>query len=216
MAEVPLKPPRHLVHAPQQKRGHERQDALIRAGLHLTEERDWDAVKVGDIAAEIGCSIGTFYTRFRTKEAYFDVLLDLMVQAMLQRTEAFHAEPERGSETPAEFIASWVHLGVHSFRMHRGLYATALLNLRRLEPQARAASPLVLLRDRSRASLLQAMSRYAGWSKPVAQARLLFAHQMMQGVLLNAVLTNPGPLHLDDPAFEAELSSALCAYLGTP
>ncbi len=214
MAEAQLQPPRHLVHAPQQRRGHERQDALIRAGLHLTEARDWDAVKVGDIAAEIGCSIGTFYTRFRTKEAYFDVLLDLMVQTMLQRTEVFHGEPERRREAPAQFIASWVHLGVHSFRMHRGLYATALLNLRRLEPEARSSSPLVLLRDRSRASLLEAMARYSGWSAPTAQARLLFAHQMMQGVLLNAVLTNPGPLHLDDPAFETELTGALCAYLG--
>lgn len=214
MVEVPLKPPRHLVHAPQQRRGHERQEALIRAGLHLTEDRDWDAVKVGDIAAEIGCSIGTFYTRFRTKETYFDVLLDLMVQTMVQRTEAFHTAPERSGEAPAEFIASWVHLGVQSFRAHRGLYATALLNLRRLAPEARVGSPLVLLRDRSRDSLLQAMARYPDWQSAAARSRLLFAHQMMQGVLLNAVLTNPGPLQLDDPAFETELTAALRAYLG--
>ncbi len=214
MRSAQLKPPDHLVHAPQQRRGLERQDALIRAGLHLTEDRDWDAVKVGDIAAEIGCSTGTFYTRFRTKEAYFDVLLDLMVQTMLQRAEAFHAEPERLSETPAEFVAAWVHLGVHSFRLHRGLYATALLNLRRLEPQARARSPLVALRDRSREWVLHSMARHAGWNTSAGRARLLFAHQMMQGVLMNAVLTDPGPMHLDDLAFEAELTFALCAYLG--
>lgn len=208
-----IRPPRHLVHAPQQRRGRERQEALIRAGLHLTEDRDWDAVKIGDIAAEIGCSIGTFYTRFRTKEAYFDVLLDLMIQTMLQRTQVFHEAPERLRETAAEFIASWVGLGVQSFRLHRGLYATALLNLRRLEPAARAGSPLVTLRDHSRDSLLRAMAQYQGWSSPSAQARLLFAHQMMQGVLLNAVLTNPGPLQLDDPRFETELTAAILAYL---
>ncbi len=202
------------VRAPQQRRGHEREKALIHAGLRLTETRDWDDVKVSDIAAEIGCSTGTFYTRFHNKDAYFDVLLDLLVQAMVRRTEAFHADPQREHESAAAFVGHWVHMGVQSFRQHRGLYATAMLKLRRLEPAARAASPLVRLREASRARLLQTMARHAGWSTPSAQQRLVFAHQMMQGVLINAVLTDPGPLYLDDAAFEAELSAMVHAYLG--
>lgn len=49
---------------------------------------------------------------------------------------------------------------------------------------------------------------------PVAQQRLICAHQFQQGVLINAVLTNPGPLHLDDDAFETELAAMVSAYLG--
>lgn len=201
------------VHAPQQQRGREREKALIRAGLRLTETRDWDDVKVSDIAAEIGCSTGTFYTRFHNKDAYFDVLLDLLVQAMVRHTEAFHADAARTRESAAEFVAQWVHMGVQSFRQHRGLYATAMLKLRRLAPDERSQSPLIRLREASRARLLQTMARHADWSSPAARQRLICAHQFVQGVLINAVLTDPGPLHLDDDAFETELAAMVFAYL---
>ena len=202
------------VHAPQQQRGREREKALIRAGLRLTETRDWDDVRVSDIAAEIGCSTGTFYTRFHNKDAYFDVLLDLLVQAMVRHTEAFHADAARTREGPAGFVAQWVHMGVQSFRQHRGLYATAMLKLRRLAPTERSRSPLICLREASRARLLQTMGQHAGWNTPAAQQRLICAHQFMQGVLINAVLTDPGPLHLGDAAFETELTAMVFAYLG--
>lgn len=214
MSESTASPTKPGVYTPQQQRSREREKALLRAGLHLTETRDWDDVKVSDIAAEIGCSTGTFYTRFHNKDAYFDVLLDLLVQAMVRHTEAFHAAPARTRETATEFVAHWVHMGVQSFRQHRGLYATAMLKLRRLMPGARAQFPLVCLREASRARLLETMAHHAGWSTPAAQQRLTFAHQLMQGVLINAVLTDPGPLHLNDEAFETELTTMLCAYLG--
>jgi hypothetical protein len=47
-----------------------------------------------------------------------------------------------------------------------------------------------------------------------AKTRLKFAHQMMNSTLVNAVLTDPGPLHVSDPAFKREMIFALCAHLG--
>lgn len=206
-------PPR-LAAPPRQQRGRDRQHALLKAGLRLTAERNWADVTIADIAAAIGCSIGTFYTRFHTKDAYFDALLELVVEAMLRHTEDFHAAPQRASESAPQFIARWVQLTLLSFRQHRGLYAAAMLDQRRMSDAARAASPLTRLRERSRALLLAAMARHAGWRSQAARARLLAAHQMLQGVLINAVLTDPGPLFLDDAALEAELVRMLSAYLG--
>ncbi|MEO7128220.1 MAG: TetR family transcriptional regulator, partial [Rhodoferax sp.] len=51
-----------LTAPPRQQRGRDRQQALIEAGLQLTGTRDWADVTVGDIAAALGCSVGTFYT----------------------------------------------------------------------------------------------------------------------------------------------------------
>ncbi len=206
--------PSRLAAPPRQQRGRERQRALLKAGLHLTAERNWADVTIADIAAAIGCSIGTFYTRFHTKDAFFDALLERVVEAMLRNTEDFHAAPERASESAEQFAALWVHLAVESFRHHRGLYAAAMLDQRRMSDEARAASPLTRLRERSRELLLAAMARRPGWRSPAARARLVAAHQMLQGVLINAVLTDPGPLFLDDAALETELVRMLCAYLG--
>ena len=213
MSESLPQPPRHLVHAPRQQRGVERQDALIRAGLRLTETRNWDEVKVGDIAAEIGCSAGTFYTRFRSKADYFDVLVGLVVDAMQARSDDFFDAPQRSEESPLDFVDRWVWLALNSFITHRGLYATAVIELRRQPPAVAAASPLLRLRDRSRARFVDAMARWPRWRGAAARTRLDFAHQLLQGILINAALTDPGPLRLDDRKLRAELVSVLSAYL---
>ena len=203
-----------LTALPRQQRGRDRQQALIEAGLQLTGTRDWADVTVGDIAAAIGCSVGTFYTRFRNKDAYFDVLLGLVTDLMQQRADAFYAEPARQSETAAQFIANWVALVLHSFIQARGLYATAVLGVRRRRPEVAGDSPLLRLRDRGREQFAAAMARWPDWRRAAARQRLQFAPQLLQGVLVNAVLTDPGPLHLDDAALQQQLVVALCAYLG--
>lgn len=208
--------PEGLAAPPRQQRGRDRQQALIEAGLRLTATRNWADVSVGDIAAAIGCSVGTFYTRFHDKDSYFAVLLSLVCALLQQRADAFFAAPERADEEAPAFLQAWVALSCQSFALHRGLYAAAVLDLRRHTAEQVASMPLVQLRDRSRQQLLTTMARWPAWHSAAAQARLRFAHQMLQGVLINAALTDPGPLKLDDPAFARELAAAVCAYLGLP
>ena len=208
--------PERLAALPRQQRGRDRQQALIEAGLSLTASRNWADVTVGDIAAAIGCSVGTFYTRFHDKDSYFAVLLGMVCELLQQRADAFFEAPERRSDDAQRFLQAWVRLVCQSFALHRGLYAAAVLDLRRLSPDQQQAQPLIALRDRSRQQFVTTMGRWPAWQGPAAQARLRFAHQMLQGVLINAVLTDPGPLKLDDPAFATELAQALGAYLGVP
>ncbi len=120
-----------LTAPPRQQRGRDRQRALIEAGLQLTSARDWADVTVGDIAAAIGCSVGTFYTRFHNKDAYFDVLLGLVTELMQQRADAFYADPARESETAAQFITNWVALVLQ--RSHEVGAAEAMVQQRRAE-----------------------------------------------------------------------------------
>lgn len=206
--------PAQLAATPRQARGRQRQQALIEAGLHLTATRDWADVTVGDIAAAIGCSVGTFYTRFHDKDSYFAVLSGLVCELLQQRADAFFAAPERAQEDAASFVTAWVRLVCQSFALHRGLYAAAVLDLRRHAPAARHGLPLVQLRDRGRQQWLAAMARWPAWRGAAAQARLQLAHQVLQGTLINAVLTDPGPLKLDDPALAPQLGTVVLACLG--
>jgi len=206
-------PAQHAV-APKRPRGQERQQALIEAGLQLTASRRWSEVTVSDIAQAIGCSVGTFYTRFHNKEAYFAVLQQLLAEVLQQRLDAFHAAPEREGETPAQFLQAWVGLMVHSFRLHRGLYAAALGQTQQQPRDANTAHPLAKLRLVTRGRLVAAMARWPQWQGEVAAARLGFAHQMLHGLLVSAVLTDPGPVRLDEAALVAQTAEVLGAYLG--
>lgn len=202
--------------APKRQRGVLRQQALIEAGLRLTTTRRWSEVTVADIAEAIGCSVGTFYTRFHNKDAYFAVLQQLLAEVLMQRLQAFHAAPGRRRESASAFIAAWTHLIVRSYCLHRGLYAAALAQTQQLPREAVLEMPLARVRLATRAALAEAMGRRPGWSGPDAAARLGFAHQLLHGVLVSAVLTDPGPLQLDEPALVAQTARALCAYLGLP
>lgn len=214
LAGTPL--PEQHASMPKRPRGVLRQQALIEAGLRLTTTRRWSEVTVADIAAAIGCSVGTFYTRFHNKDAYFAVLQQLLAEVLLQRLQAFHAAPARRKESASAFIAAWTHLIVRSYCLHGGLYAAALARTQQLPPDAVLEMPLARVRLATRAALVEAMAQRPGWSGPDAAARLGFAHQMLNGLLANAVLTNPGPLQLDDPALVEQAAQALCAYLGLP
>ncbi|KJK23958.1 hypothetical protein UB46_13245 [Burkholderiaceae bacterium 16] len=208
--------PHELAAPPRQQRSRDRQQALIEAGLRLTEGRDWADVTVGDIAQAIDCSVGTFYTRFRSKDAYFEVLVALVADLLRQRGGAFFAAPERAGESEHAFLRNWIALVVRSFSKHRGLYAAAVLELRRRPPAARETSPswpLARSRIEGCKHFVAAMARRPGWGTAAARKRLEFAHQMLYGVLINAALTDPGPLKLGAPALQVELLAALSAYL---
>lgn len=65
---------------PQQRRSQAAYDRMMAAARRLTSDRDFDAISIRDLAEAGQCSIGSFYYRFGTKEAFFDLLVDDMVE----------------------------------------------------------------------------------------------------------------------------------------
>jgi len=68
--------------------------------------------------------------------------------------------------------------------------------------------------DRYRVILVELLSPYLS-SVPPSERRLriLFAYQALAGVLVHAVLNNPGPLALEDDRMRDELFRLVKAYL---
>ena len=58
-----------------QARSRKTRDALVRAGRNLCEIKDFDELSVAEIAAEAGCSVGSFYSRFSDKDGFFRALV---------------------------------------------------------------------------------------------------------------------------------------------
>ena len=58
-----------------QKRSKKTYDALIKTGFRLLKKREWDSITVAELSQSAGYSVGAFYTRFRSKDEFFDALV---------------------------------------------------------------------------------------------------------------------------------------------
>lgn len=200
------------VHPARQKRSIERQRALYAAGRTLLERHDFDALSVADIAAHNGHSVGSFYSRFRDKEAYFTALQQVVVDDIVPRAQLFLDAPRWASAPTPRFAKAIVALVVQGFRVNRGVIKASL---KHASTQPGSWTPL----NKSGAAVVDAIvkalsPRLTGMPAARRALRIRFAMQLVYGTLVNAVLHDPGPIPLEDKRLVDHLAQAFIAYLG--
>jgi AcrR family transcriptional regulator len=77
-----------------QARSRNARDRLLAAGEKVFARLGYDAAHVSDIAQAAGCSVGSFYRRFRDKEAFFKALHQRFTERNLENAARFFAMPE--------------------------------------------------------------------------------------------------------------------------
>ncbi len=85
LSPAPAASPRKL--AIKQERGHITYDALLEAGFKLLMERDIEDISIFELSRVAGYSVGAFYARFRSKDEFFDALIDkhLEIRTLTQK-----------------------------------------------------------------------------------------------------------------------------------
>jgi len=186
--------------------------ALLQAGRRLLQAQDLGTLSVAQLTRDAGMAVGSFYSRFEDKDAWFAELLRVTGDEVLRDTQALLAGVRWQRASDARKVAMIVRHVVVIHRLHRGIF--------------RAAH-----HDSARSSLywpqLQAYGRRIGdevWRAlaahmhgvPPAQRRLRvgIALQMVFGTLVNAVLHDPGPIGLNDPRMERELTRVFLHSIG--
>jgi len=86
-----------------QARSREAQARLLKAGERVFAQKGYDDAHVIDIAAAAKCSVGSFYRRFRDKEALFNALHQQFAERGRQNIDRFFGTPE-WSETSAQTV----------------------------------------------------------------------------------------------------------------
>lgn len=195
-----------------QPRAEATRDALLGAGRRLLNERDFEAMSIADLAAANGLSVGSFYGRFRDKEAYFSLLQEMVTTEWTETTQREFDAQRLAGWSAGRIVALVAARVVTVYRSDRGFIRAAL---RHASTHPSAWTPLkrVGARIANEVTLLLA-PRLAHLPRMARAARVRFAMQLLYGMLVNAVLNDPGPLSLDDPRLEKELARALSAYLG--
>ena len=104
---------------PKQQRGKEAERKIIEAALIIFAAKGYAGARVSDIVTLSGSSTGSFYFRFKNKEALFDYILDQYVE----KCRATIAETTQSS--PANFgeiIYRAVCRNVELIEMNEGFY----------------------------------------------------------------------------------------------
>jgi AcrR family transcriptional regulator len=194
-----------------QKRSRETTLALLQAGAEMLRTRSLAELSIEALCAKVGVTVGAFYSRFESKEAYFNALMALVARDgeqrlsdMARNTPATNAGLERLCYVIVAGIVAWM-------RDHEGVLRAALQHddtrpdkWTTFKSLARATT------ERATPLLLPAMGKGRRAAKTRNKTRTIaFGFQVVLGTLVNAILNDPGPLSLRDRELEVRLGNCL-------
>jgi AcrR family transcriptional regulator len=194
-----------------QKRSRETTLALLRAGADMLQTRSLTELSIEALCTEVDATVGAFYSRFESKEAYFNVLVELAArdgESMLSRP----AQSERLANADlAELCALLVKGMIGWAQRHEGVLRAAL------QHDDTRPDKWTTFKGLARASVAHAtplLLRAMGKGRKTAKTRgIAFGYQVVLGTLVNAILNDPGPLSLRDGELETRLSGCLVLLL---
>ena len=105
-----------------QARSRDARDRLLHAGERVFAKLGYDAAHVSDIAAAAGCSVGSFYRRFRDKEAFFNALHHRFTERNLENAARFFALPEWRQQPTSVMVHALVEATAHILKRNQGFF----------------------------------------------------------------------------------------------
>jgi AcrR family transcriptional regulator len=192
-----------------QKRSRETTLALLRAGADMLRTRSLAELSMEALCAEVGVTVGAFYSRFESKEAYFNALMALAARDGEQRlAEIRRPSPETDLDKLCQVVVSGIIVWM---RNHEGVLRAALQH-DDTRPDKWTTFKALAQATTKRATplLLPAM----GKGRTAAKTRTIaFGFQIVLGTLVNAILNDPGPLSLRSKEMETRLAGCLLLLL---
>lgn len=184
---------------------------LMERALLMLRDHSFAELSVAELCATEDCTIGSFYARFQSKEAFLQAVQHAVVAEAAQWIEARLTPAHFAEASLVEVLSRLVQGSVRWTRRHEGLIRASL---RAAQDDAQAWSPLRDLgrQQASRATpiLLAKLGRPAS---PVDADRVRFGFHVLFGTLNNMVLVNPGPFTIHDEATPRLLTETLARLI---
>jgi AcrR family transcriptional regulator len=195
----------------QQRRSQETTVALLEAAAVMLRERSLDELSIEDLCKRVGVTIGAFYGRFESKDAFFSALMSLAASRALAAIRAAVDDEDDLGTSLEEACRTVVEVAVDVVRRNVGVVRAALQyestyperwgTVRATgDAMVELATPLLLAR--------------MGRGRSAAKTRSIgFAFQVTFGTLLNAVLHKQKLVSLDEPEMVDRLALAMFLQL---
>ena len=194
-----------------QKRSREMTAALLAAGADMLRTRSLAELSIEALCAKVGATVGAFYSRFESKEAYFNALIELAARDGARTLSAMTANAALKNTSLAEVCRVLVSGIIGWIRNHEGVLRAALQHD---DTRPDRWTTFKGLARTSVAGATPALLRAMGKGRAAAKTRgIAFGFQVVLGTLVNAILNDPGPLSLHDREMEDRLSGCLLLLL---
>ena len=205
------------LHPPKQDRSRETQARILKATARLLEKEAFESISVRRIVDEAGTSIGSFYARFRDKNALLSVLYaeyEEQLQARLARLEESTADARSLEEVAELIVLHFVDTFGEIPNLSRALYEYATRS-----PEAAESKKLAERRRTQYSFLLDALLSFRDvitHSDPVraVDLGLYFVVVACRNRLLYPLAPQTRTLMISKKELKLELVRLLTAYLG--
>jgi AcrR family transcriptional regulator len=195
-----------------QARSRQARDRLLQAGDKVFAKLGYDAAHVSDIAQAAECSVGSFYRRFRDKDAFFKALHHRFTERNLENADRFFALPQWQDEPTAALVRTLIENTAHIMKRNHGFFRA--LFQRSLAGAGADSWPRMRAGTQRQGELLAAhmRARGEGTHHVDLDAACIFALRSVDGVLVHRLL-NEFPAVEDAFVIDA-LSRMAIGYLG--
>ena len=194
-----------------QQRSRETTAALLAAGAEMLRTHSLAELSIKALCRQVRATVGAFYSRFESKEAYFNALMALAARDGEGRLSAMKQDARLTEVDLAGLSRRLVRGTIGWIRNHEGVLRAAL------QHDDTRPDRWSTFKELARANVANAtpvLLRVMGPGRKAAKTRAIaFGFQVVLGTLVNAILNNPGPLSIHDRELEERLAGCLLLLL---
>jgi AcrR family transcriptional regulator len=196
-----VRAPAALGRAVRQKRSQKTYDALISTGFKLLEQREFESITIADLAHAAGYSVGAFYSRFSSKDEFFEALV---AHHLEERSRARNVLLE--SSASDDWIDALIGDIVKYYWKRRRFWRAALV---RSGQDPSFWEPIRKQAQNTYESLVDRIQRDA--RRPLSKTEctnIRFAFQLVLSAVNNRIVNRPRPSFIGQADFIAHLVRA--------
>jgi AcrR family transcriptional regulator len=180
-----------------QQRSEKTHEKLLQAGLDLLKNGIFEDISIAQISARAGCSVGSFYLRFRNKEAFFEFLIESISETLQAGVRSNLTEEKVKGLTLAQTVRLCVDHYVQTNRQYEGVIRAALQYSINGSDDWQPVRDNGLMLHAHYIDLIIAKLRRLDQEE--ARKQLLVGLQIISGHLVNSIAHPVNTLPLDHP-----------------
>jgi hypothetical protein len=198
-----------------QNRSVRTRDGFINAGIGALQTRRLDDLKITELAMVSGNSVGSFYTRFQDKDAYFRALSAYASQGISREFDSAFTADKLRQLGPSGGLDALVDLiGAIFGSKFRGVLRETYL---RIMDEDDPWAPFRTTAKQTLQTLHEGLDdAFPHYGPDETKTRLSFCFQLIVGVIQNDLINKNHVFTLEDGSVLVGLKQTLRAYMGVP